>query len=1028
MPFEPFRKSRSARFSDLAATAGRRSLVRLLDWLFLAVLFLSMPAARSFAQGDAGPATLVGAASGDFAEILAGKEIRRYVYLRTGKLLPVSADPDAASQGNLILVGSKTSPAVRAILDEASLKQEVEPLRPEQYRLKTITQNGRKIVLVAGGDPVGTLYGAYRLAEHMGVRFYLHGDVVPDTRVAFALPEVDETGRPLFDRRGIQPFHDFPEGPDWWSEDGYKAILAQLPKLRMNFFGLHTYPEGGVGPEPTVWIGLPDEIGAGGSVTAAYPSRHFGTSNVTGAWGYRPMKTSDYSFGAAAPFERDDFGADYMRGTFPWNQMAPDQQNELFARVGDLLNESFQFARRLGIKTCLGTETPLVIPTPVKQRLQAAGKDPSDPAVIEEVYRGIFARIKATHPLDYYWFWTPEGWTWQAVGQSQIDATLADFQAAIAAAKQVEAPFALATCGWVLGPQQDRALFDNVLPKNMPMSCINRQVGHDPVEPGFAQVEGRPKWAIPWLEDDPAMISPQLWVGRMRKDAADALQYGCTGLLGIHWRTRILGPNVSALAHAAWDQTQWNVGFGAPPAAEVARMPEGPVGGQHARFPNNAIEDTDDDTVYQSVRYDVQAYHLDVPNGKYRVTIKLCEPHYTEAGRRVFGVKVQGRTLIDRIDLFAKVGQNRAIDFTRDDVEVKDGRLTIEFVPIVEFPSVAGIVIEGDQTTRKINCGGPAWQEFVADWPASQRSLQDRFLPAADFYADWADSQFGSDVAEAAGQLFTRLDGYLPRPSDWVHGPGGIKPDPRPWDEVAKEYTFVDELASLRPRVRGAGNLERFDYWLNTFRYMRANAQVNCTWARFNAAMDKVAQEKDPAAQKRLARELALPIRCKLVEQVGAVHEYLLASVTTYGGLGNVTNWQQHILPSLLTEPGERLSKSLGEPLPADAQPPLEYAGPPRLFVPVVRTVLQQGEPLTIKACVLGSEPTEGRLCWRPLGGETFQKLPLTHVARGVWHVTLPDEALSDDFEYHIAIDTAAGTLRFPPTAPDLSQTIVVVK
>ena len=55
---------------------------------------------------------------------------------------------------------------------------------------------------------------------------------------------LDETGKPLFDLRGIQPFHDFPEGPDWWNRDDYKAILGQLPKLGMNFFGLHTYPEG----------------------------------------------------------------------------------------------------------------------------------------------------------------------------------------------------------------------------------------------------------------------------------------------------------------------------------------------------------------------------------------------------------------------------------------------------------------------------------------------------------------------------------------------------------------------------------------------------------------------------------------------------------------------------------------------------------------------------------------------------------------------------------------------------------------
>ena len=110
----------------------------------------------------------------------------------------------------------------------------------------------------------------------------------------------------------------------------------------------------------------------------------------------------------------------------------------------------------------------------------------------------------------------------------------------------------LATCGWVLGPPSLRTLFDERLPKSVALSCINREVGKAPVDPGFARIEGRSLWAIPWMEDDPALTSPQLWAGRMRRDAADALRYGCDGLLGIHWRTRVLSANVLALARAAW--------------------------------------------------------------------------------------------------------------------------------------------------------------------------------------------------------------------------------------------------------------------------------------------------------------------------------------------------------------------------------------------------------------------------------------------------------------------------------------------
>jgi len=738
-----------------------------------------------------------------------------------------------------------------------------------------------------GGDAVGTLYGAYRVAEHLGVRFYLHGDVVPDEQVAFAMPQLDERGEPLFDRRGIQPFHDFPEGPDWWNADGYKAVLAQLPKLRMNFFGLHCYPEGGVGPEPLVWIGCKDHVNDDGTVKAAYASRHFQTSNPTGAWGYRPMKTGDYTYGAAALYDVDNYAADYMRTAFPWNDMPASAEAEVFDRMGALLRNAFTFAGRLGVKTCIGTETPLKIPRDVQERLKSGGSDPSDPAVVQKVYEGMFRRIQRTHPLDYYWFWTPENWTWRGATQQQIDATLADIKAAIAAAEKVDAPFTLATCGWVLGPPQDRALFDNVLPKEMPVSCINRGVGHAPVEPGFARVEGRPKWAIPWLEDDPAMIIPQLWVGRMRRDAMDACQYGCTGLMGIHWRTRVLGPNVSALARAAWDQ-----GFAAAADDPAARTPEGPQGGRP------------------------------------------------------------------------------------------------------------------------------------------------RHLPAGDFYADWARSQFGPGAADEIADLFTRLDGKLPRPSTWVRGPGGIKPDKRPWSEVQKDYAFVDELAALRPRVEGPGNLERFDYWLDNFRYLREVGRVNCIWAEYNAAVAKVKAEKDPEARKRLARQTALPLRKNLVAAVGDVHRYLLATVSTPGAMGTVTNWQQHLLPGLLTKPGEELAGLLGEPLPDDAVPPKRLELKPRLVVPVVRTMLTAGEQLDLDFAVLGAEVRTALATVYPLGSRgstaSADALPAdrSDPDRGCYSVRLPIETTGGgDFEYYLAVTTKDGrTLYFPPGAPERMQTVVVVE
>ncbi len=999
--------------------------------LFLAITMLSAPlradaAAEAMVEAASSPAPAGQDAASTFCivsperasalETLAAREVQRYVYLRTGELLSISQPRRAMRQSEAIVVARKDRPTVRRLARESGIGPLVSQLGPEGYLLKTVRQNGRKLMLVVGGDDVGTLYAAYRFAERLGVRFYLHGDVIPDDRVAFKVPDLDEQGKPLFGLRGIQPFHDFPEGPDWWNLDDYKAILSQLPKLRMNFFALHTYPEGGPNAEPTVWIGLPDDIGPEGEVEFSYPASYQNT--LRGNWGYTRKKTSDFVFGGSQLFEHDACASEVMIGMCPQPDSAEDC-NEVFHRTGAMLQEAFKHANSLGVKTCVGTETPLTVPKRVQERIKAMGKNPADPAVVQELYEGIFLRAAKAYPLDYYWFWTPEGWTWQGVSSEQVKKTITDLKLAIEALKKVISPFQLATCGWVLGPQGDRAMFDRILPKEVSVSCINRQVGKEPVDSNFAKVEGRGKWAIPWLEDDPALTSAQLWTGRMRRDAFDALRYGCTGLMGIHWRTRILSPNILALAWAAWDQTPWG-------KSDV--QPLGPVGGNVAAFPNNAIADTDDDPLYQTVRYDMSAYRFAVPNGGYTVRLQFCEPHYREKGKRVFDVKIEDKKVIENLDIFGKVGQNRSLDYTFEDVGVADGQFDIDFVHRVEFPSIAAIAIKSDGFSKKINCGGPVYKDYEADPPPPARDL-----PADDFYADWALHQFGPEVAAEAAAIFDRLDGVMPRSSDWVGGPGGLRPDGRPWEQVNKEYAFVEELAALRSKVKGKGNLHRFDYWLDNFRYMRAASHARCVWAQYNAAMKKVKAEKSPEIRAKLARETALPLRKRLVGIVAEVYEHLLPTVSNAGEMGTVANWDQHILPSLLTQPGKELAQILGEELPPDAVLSKEYQGSPHLFVPTVRTSVQTGETLKLKVIFLDKKPPrETAIYWRPMGSGDYEKVPLTHVARGVYSVGFPPrsarEADPRAFEYYVQVTAANGeVVHFPATAPDINQTVVVV-
>jgi hypothetical protein len=791
----------------------------------------------------------------------------------------------------------------------------------------------------------------------------------------------------------------------------------------MNFFGLHTYPEDRPGAEPTVWIGTPGDIGTAGTVKFSYPSSY--QNSRRGNWGYAARKTSDYAFGTAALFQRDDFGPDVMADLMPF-PTTPEANNEVFDRAAAVLREAFDFARRLGIKTCVGTETPLIVPKLVQERLKTEGRKLDDPATARLLYEGIFRRAAQAYPIDYYWFWTPEGWTWSGVKAEEIAATTNDLFAAIAAHQAVQPPFALATCGWVLGPQQDRALFDKVLPKDIAVSCINRQVGYTPVDAGFAEVKGRSKWAIPWMEDDPALSSPQLWVGRMRRDAADALRYGCHGLLGIHWRTRVLGPNVAALARAAWDQKPWVDSYQptlTPP--QTGRVP-GPVGGQTAAFPNNPITGTDDPVLYQTVRYDLSAYHLAASNGPCQVTLKFSEPYYDEAGKRVFDVNLQGKPVITNLDIFAVAGKNRALDFTFTNVLVTNGWIDLDFVPRVEFPSIAAIDVESSAYRIRINCGGPAYRDYQAEPPGAPPPAQ-VFAATGDFYLDWAIHEFGAEAGRAAAGIFEKIDCKLPTPSVWTDGPGGIKPDPRPWSEVRKGYTFVDEFAALAPTVRGTGNRERFEYWLNTFQYFRAIAELNCLWAEYGRVMDKLKGGKESATAPEVARELAVPARRSLVRQLQVVFDHLAATVSTPGELGTVANWNQHNLPVVLMGPGEELARMLGSALPPDLQPSRQYHGSTRLIVPTKRTLIRAGELLKLKVIVLSeNKPRRAELHWRTLGHGRFSKIPLQPVARGVYSVALP-AASREDLEYYIRVDAAEGkTLHFPPTAPALNQTLVV--
>ena len=86
------------------------------------------------------------------------------------------------------------------------------------------------------------------------------------------------------------------------------------------------------------------------------------------------------------------------------------------------------------------------------------------------------------------------------------------------------------------------------------------------------------------------------------------------------------------------------------------------------------------------------------------------------------------------------------------------------------------------------------------------------------------------------------------------------------------------------------------------------------------------------------------------------------------------------------------------------------------------------GESLTLKAIVISEKPAKAvTLNWRELGGKSFRKVPLKHIARGVYSITLDTKAIgANDFEYYITAQ-ANPELHYPVTAPKMNNTVIVV-
>ncbi len=114
---------------------------------------------------------------------------------------------------------------------------------------------------------------------------------------------------------------------------------------------------------------------------------------------------------------------------------------------------------------------------------------------------------------------------------------------------------------------------------------------------------------------------------------------------------------------------------------------------------SSTIAGTTLQTLYRSERntgntWTPLKYQWSVANGDYVVKLHFAETWSTafKNGVRVFDVRAEGKTVIDNLDIHAKVGANRALVMTVP-VRVSDGKLTLEFARVVQNPKICAIEV-----------------------------------------------------------------------------------------------------------------------------------------------------------------------------------------------------------------------------------------------------------------------------------------------------------------------------------------------
>lgn len=180
----------------------------------------------------------------------------------------------------------------------------------------------------------------------------------------------------VFEERGLLPWHDFAEGPDWFGVGAWRAYLEAMQAGGMNRLLLHNYNSDDhrhYGAQPITWYGNEDGIGEGDAVLTAYPAWQWttqdGIDSPAGNGRGEPRNATAFDGGSGRLFTAGCFGSPLQSGRpdrCPYPTPADSAaQRSVFSEAAAFFREAvMQPAAAMGIRVAVAVGVPLSLSGP----------------------------------------------------------------------------------------------------------------------------------------------------------------------------------------------------------------------------------------------------------------------------------------------------------------------------------------------------------------------------------------------------------------------------------------------------------------------------------------------------------------------------------------------------------------------------------------------------------------------------------------------------------------------------------------